>query len=70
MRRVYRQFEAAHWDILRKNPQALFDQEAMLKKASPGMIATNNTDPVFLVFVRLMASSVDEQNDGSAVAGC
>ena len=34
------------------------------------MIATNNTDPVFLVFVRLTASSVDEQDGSSAVAVC
>ena len=61
MRRVRRQFEAAHADIMRKDPCTLFDQQAILAQAKPGMIATNNTDPVFLVFVRLTASSVDEQ---------
>ena len=70
MRRVRRQFEAAHADIMRKDPRTLFDQQAILAQAKPGMIATNNTDPVFLVFVRLTASSVDEQNGGSAVAVC
>ena len=64
MRRVRRQFEAAHADILRKDPRTLFDQEAILAQAKPGMIAVNNTDPVFLVFVRLTASSVDEQSGG------
>ena len=39
MRRVRRQFEIAHGHIMRKDPQTLFDQEAILKKASPGMIS-------------------------------
>jgi hypothetical protein len=34
------------------------------------MIATDNTDPVFLVFVRLTDSSVGNQKDGTAVAVC
>ena len=55
---------------MRKDPRTLFDQKAILAQARPGMIATNNTDPVFLVIVRLTASSVDEQNGGSAVAVC
>jgi hypothetical protein len=70
MRRVHRQFEAAHRDIMRKDPRTLFDREAILKKASPGMIAINNTDPVFLVFVRLTASSFDGQHGSSAAAVC
>jgi hypothetical protein len=70
MRRVRRQFEAAHGEIMKKDPRTLFDQQAILAKASPGMIATNNTDPVFLVFVRLTASSVDEQNGSRAVRVC
>jgi hypothetical protein len=70
MRRVRRQFAAAHADIMRKDPRTLFDQAAILAQAGPGMIATNNTDPVFLVFVRLTASSVEEQNGSSAVAVC
>jgi hypothetical protein len=70
MRQVRRQFEAAHGDIMRKDPRRLFDQKAILAQASPGLIAANNTDPVFLVFVRLTASSVAEQNASSAVAVC
>ena len=61
---------SVHGDIMRKDPRTLFDQRAILAKGSPGMIATNNTDPVFLVFVRLTASSVDEQNGSSAAAVC
>ncbi len=32
------------------------------------MIYVNNTDPVFLVFVRVTASSVDEDDGGTVVA--
>jgi hypothetical protein len=70
MRRVRRQLEAAHADIMSKDPRTLFDQEAVLAQASPGLIVTNNTAPVFLVFVRLTASSVDEQIGKGAVAIC
>jgi hypothetical protein len=70
MRRVRRQFEAAHRDIMGKDPRRLFDRDAVQKNTSPGMIPINNTDPVFLVFVRLTASSVDEQTARGAVAIC
>jgi hypothetical protein len=70
MRRVRRQLEAAHEDIMRKDPRTLFDQEAVSAQGSPGLIVTNNTAPVFLVFVRLTASSVDEQIGKGAVAIC
>jgi hypothetical protein len=70
LRLVRESFEAAHAAILKKDPAALFDQDAVLAKASPGMIAVNNTDPVFLVFVRVTASSVDEELGGTAVAVC
>jgi hypothetical protein len=70
MRRVRRQLEAARADIMRKDPRTLFDQEAVLAQGSPGLIVTNNTAPVFLVFVRLTASSVDEQIGKGSVAIC
>jgi hypothetical protein len=70
MRLVRQPFEIAHAAILKKDPSTLFDQTAILAQAKPGMIATNNTDPVFLVFVRVTASSVEEQNGGPAVAVC
>jgi hypothetical protein len=70
MRRVRRPFERAHADILKKNPGTLFDQHAVLANAKPGMIYVNNTDPVFLAFARLTASSVDEGDGGTAVAVC
>src|SRR5450759_142352 len=41
MRRVRRQFEAAHAETLMKDPNELFDQKAISEQA-PGMIAANN----------------------------
>jgi hypothetical protein len=70
MRLVRRPFEAAHAAILKKDPAALFDQNAILANARPGMIAVSNTDPVFLVFVRVTASSVDDEGRGTVVAVC
>ena len=68
MRLVRRPFEGAHADILKKDPATLFDQDAILANAREGMIYVNNTDPVFLVFVRVTASSVGEEDGGNAVA--
>jgi hypothetical protein len=70
MRQVRRRFEANHAQSLKKDPSTLFDWQAILAQAKPGMIATNNTDPVFLVFVRLTDSSVGDQKGGAAVAVC
>ena len=68
MRHVRRQFEAAHAQTLKKDPSKLFDQKAIWAEAKAGMIATDNTDPVFLIFVRLTGSSTDPH--GSAMAVC
>jgi hypothetical protein len=70
MREVRGPFAAAHADILKKDPARLFDAAAILAQAKPGMIAVNNTDPVFLVFVRLTASSVAGLDGGSAIGIC
>jgi hypothetical protein len=70
MRLVRRPFETAHAAILKKDPATLFDQKAIRANARPGMIAVNNTDPVFLAFVKVTASSVDEQDGGTAAAVC
>jgi hypothetical protein len=70
MRRVRSRFEAIHFEILKKDAGSLFDQEAIMAQAKAGMIATNNTDPVFLVIVRLTGSSVDTRRGGSSVALC
>jgi hypothetical protein len=45
--------EAAHRDTLQKDRKALFDQQEVQSRARPGMIAVDNTAPVFLAFVKL-----------------
>jgi hypothetical protein len=68
LRIVRKPLEAAHGAILKQDPSALFDAHAVLAEARPGMIAVNNIDPVFLVFVRVTPSSIDEEVGGTAVA--
>ena len=48
MRRVRPDLEREHARILRQNPDKLFDWEAIRRRARPGDIAVDNTDPVFL----------------------
>lgn len=59
MRQVRPDFEVEHARILEKDPKVLFDQQAVMAQAKPGMIAVDNTDPIFLAIVRLTGSSVD-----------
>ena len=52
MRQIRTDLEAAHRDTLKKDPQKLFDPKAIWAMAEPGMIATDNTDPVFLAIIK------------------
>jgi hypothetical protein len=70
MRRVRRPLEAAHAQSLKKDPGTLFDEQAILAQAKFGMMAVNNTDPIFLAFVRLTNSSVGDQTGGGDVEVC
>jgi len=49
LRAVRPELEQEHARLLRLDPKALFDQEAIRKAARPGQLAVSNTDPVFLV---------------------
>jgi hypothetical protein len=53
LREIRSDFEAAHHDILQKDPKELFDQQSIRTMARPGMFAVDNTSPVFLTFVKL-----------------
>ncbi len=46
-------FEAAHRETLQKDPKELFDPQSVRAMARPGMLAVDNTAPVFLAFVKL-----------------
>jgi hypothetical protein len=70
MRRIRTQFEAAHAETLKKDPASLFDQDSVRAQAKPGMFAIDNTDPVFLVIIRLTGSSVDLRQSSPPVAVC
>jgi hypothetical protein len=70
MRQVRQRLEPAHGESLRKDPRKLFDEQAILAQARPGMIAVNNTDPIFLAFMRLTDSSAGDRKVGGPVAVC
>jgi hypothetical protein len=59
LRQVRGDLEAAHAQRRQMNRQALFDPRAVRAMTKPGMIATDNTAPVFLALVRLSGSEVD-----------
>jgi hypothetical protein len=70
MRQVRRPLEAAHGDSLKKDPSTLFDEQAVLAQARPGVIGVNNTDPIFLAFMRLTDSAVGDQSSRADFGVC
>jgi hypothetical protein len=70
LRQVRGDLEAAHTEGLQKDPEALFDPQALRAMAKPGMIATDNTDPVFLAFVNLSESKIGDRRVRSAITVC
>jgi hypothetical protein len=67
MRQVRRPLEAAHAESLKKDRSTLFDEQAIRAQAMPGMIAPDNTDPVFLAIARLTGTSVGDVKGNVAV---
>jgi hypothetical protein len=59
LRQVRGDLEIAHAQRVKMDQKALFDPQGVRQMVKPGMIATNNTAPVFLAFVRLSGSEVD-----------
>jgi hypothetical protein len=59
LRQVRRDLETGYAQRLKMDRNALFDPSAVHEMIKPGMIATDNTAPVFLAFVRLSGSEVD-----------
>ena len=68
LRRLRPQLERIHKENLTKDPRQLFDEEALLDMAKPGMIAFESTEPVILAFARLTGSSVEEEEHGPSVS--
>jgi hypothetical protein len=59
LRQLRQDLENAFRETLKKNPKRLFDPAAVKAMAKPGMIATDNTAPVFLVVLKLPDSTAD-----------
>jgi len=53
LRQVRPDLELAHAETLKKDPQNLFNPEALRAMAKPGMMGSDNTHPVFLIFVEI-----------------
>ena len=53
LRQVRPDLELAHSETLKKDAHDLFNPEALRAMAKPGMMATDNTHPVFLIFVEV-----------------
>jgi hypothetical protein len=53
LRDVRPDLEAAHHDILDRDPKELFDEQAIRAMGSDGTIAVDSTAPIFLAFVEL-----------------
>jgi hypothetical protein len=70
MRRVRPELEKEHARILRQDTNALFDQEAIRRRAKPGDMAFDNTDPVLLTIVSRSGAGPGEQGLLQACAIC
>ncbi len=60
LRQVRSDLETAHCETVKKDPTDLFDPKAVQAMARPGVIATDNTDPIFLALLKLPSSAVDD----------
>jgi hypothetical protein len=73
MRRVRPSLEPEHDRILTQDRRVLFDEKAVHKAAAPGMLAVDNTDPVFLAIVtgsRAERAQADHGTGPKAVGIC
>jgi len=60
LRQLRLDLESAYQETLKKDQVTLFDPKVVKAMAKPGMIATDNTAPVFLVVVKLPDSTADQ----------
>jgi len=70
LRQVRWDLETAYTESMQKDPRELFDPEAVLAMARPGMIAADSTNPVFLAFVKLSGSAVSDGKVRALVTVC
>jgi hypothetical protein len=55
LQQVRSDFEATHRETLRMDRKDLFDAQAVQAMARPGMLAADNTAPIYLAFVKIDA---------------
>jgi hypothetical protein len=60
LRQLRPDLENANRETLKKDPKRLFDPAAVKALAKPGMIATDNIAPIFLVVLKLPDSTADQ----------
>lgn len=73
MRRARPSLEPEHDRILSQDRRVLFDEETVRNAAAPGMLAVDNTDPVFLAIVtgsRAERAQADQGTGPKAVDIC
>jgi hypothetical protein len=63
MRRIRHNLELEHARILRQDPKELFDLDAIARKAKPGDMAFDVTDPVLLTIVSRSGSTPDAETE-------
>lgn len=70
LRQVRADLETAYRESRKKNPGELFDPKAIQAMIKPGMIATDNTAPVFLAFARLSGPESGDRQVRALVTVC
>jgi hypothetical protein len=63
VRRVRSELERQHDRILKQDPKKLFDGEEIRRRARPGALYVNNTDPVFLTIASRQPSASENNSD-------
>jgi hypothetical protein len=63
MRRVRADLEKEHARILKQDPKALFDKEAIRRNAQAGDFAFDNTEPVLLMIVSRPGGAPEERGE-------
>jgi ribosomal protein S9 len=70
LRTIRPDFERQHHRILKQDPRVLFDEKAIQKKARPGDLGVDNTDPVFMTIVSGKATYKDGIGDKTTATIC
>ena len=70
LREIRSDLELAHRETLKKDPEVLFDPEAVRALAKVGMLATDNTEPVFVVLIQVGERTAGQGTVRARVSVC